>query len=129
MVLASSLCPSAGKSVRRTVLSDLCQGAPRTISILPGSTRLGCTDRYISRILSRSFFFVVICATISFTCAIIVPKRDAAQRNRKIQNIWKEDRRKLQHRIQYIDLQFQGEARNICKLWERSLEEDELTLQ
>jgi hypothetical protein len=40
--------------------------------------------------LSRTFFFVVRLATISFTWAIIVPNRDAAQRKRKMQKICKQ---------------------------------------
>jgi hypothetical protein len=48
---------------------------------------LGRTVRYDSKIASKSFFFVVICATISLISAMIVPKRDAAHRNRKTQKI------------------------------------------
>jgi hypothetical protein len=36
--------------------------------------------------ISRFFLFVVRLATISFTWAIIVPKREAAHRKRKMQN-------------------------------------------
>jgi hypothetical protein len=35
--------------------------------------------------LSSTFFFVVMLATISFTWAIIVPKREKAQRKRMMQ--------------------------------------------
>ena len=47
---------------------------------------LGCTVKYISRILSRSLVMLACWATISFTCDIIVPNKDAAKRNKKLQN-------------------------------------------
>jgi hypothetical protein len=51
---------------------------------------VGCIERYVSRMLSRAFFFVVMLATISFTWAIMVPKREAAHRKRKIQKTCKQ---------------------------------------
>ncbi len=52
------------------------------------NNNLGVKFRYISRTLSRSFFLVVRSATISLTWAMIVPKSDTEQRNRKTQKTW-----------------------------------------
>ncbi len=46
---------------------------------------LGCTARYISSMVSSSLVILACCATISFTCDIIVPKSEAAKRKRKLQ--------------------------------------------
>ena len=50
---------------------------------------LGFTERYLSKTSSNSFFLFARLATISLTCAIIVPNRTAAQIKRKMQYIWK----------------------------------------
>ena len=50
-------------------------------------TNLGWTARYISRMESSSFVILAFCATISFTCDIMVPNSDAAKRKRKLQKI------------------------------------------
>jgi hypothetical protein len=56
--------------------------------VIQSLKNLGFRLRYDSKILSRSFFFVVKSATISLTCAIMVPNSEAAQRKRKVQKTW-----------------------------------------
>ncbi len=50
-------------------------------------TDLGWTARYISRMESSSLVMLACCATMSFTCEIMVPNSEAAKRKRTLQNI------------------------------------------
>jgi hypothetical protein len=65
---------------------DTLPNASRQPGNLEG-TDLGWTARYISRMESSSFVMLACCATMSFTCEIMVPNSEAANRKRTLQNI------------------------------------------